>query len=190
MDWINLFRLLFLFLFLAHGCISPEKNAKKEIEREVRNCLGKQVLFPDSVYLIKHGTIVSVESNILFNEWYKIITFISGDCEKCFENLKEWESYTESVRLIAEVNLIIVIVTTNMSAFEQTYLMKVPEKLTVIVDSDMDIFRINKLPYNWELRTFLLDQQNRILVVGNPVTNIRINQLYKTQIEKGSYHEK
>ena len=38
-----------------------------------------------------------------------------------------------------------------MSAFEQTYLMKVPEKLTVIVDSDMDIFRINKLPHNWEL---------------------------------------
>jgi hypothetical protein len=73
MDWINLFRLLFLFLFLAHGCISPEINAKKEIEREVRNCLGKQVLLPDSVYLIKHGTIVSVESNILFNEWYKII---------------------------------------------------------------------------------------------------------------------
>jgi len=68
--------------------------------------------------------------------------------------------------------------------------MKVPEKLTVIVDSDMDIFRINKLPHNWELRTFLLDQQNRILVVGNPVTNIKINQLYKTQIEKGSYHEK
>lgn len=190
MDWINLLRLLFLFLILAHGCTSPEKNAKKEIEREVRNCLGKPVLFPDSVYVIKHGTIVFVESNILFHECYKIITFISGDCEKCLENLKEWEAYTESVRLIAEVDLITVIVTTNLSAFEQTYLMKVPEKLTVIADSDMDIFRINKLPHNWELRTFLLDQQNRILVVGNPVSNIGINQLYKTQIEKGSYHEK
>jgi len=181
--------LLLLLLLLANGCTNPEKIEKKEIKREVRNCLGKSVSFPDSVNIIKHGKLEYVESNILLHECYKIITFISGDCEKCLENLKAWESYSESIHFIPEVDLIIVLVMTNMNVFEKKYIAKVHERVPLIVDSDMDIFRINELPQNWELRTFLLDQQNRILVVGNPVSNKSIHQLYKAQIEKSSYYE-
>ncbi len=50
--------------------------------------------------------------------------------------------------------------------------------IPVCVDNNEDIRLLNNMPLNTS-HVFLLDQQNRIICVGNPITNRHIRELYK-----------
>ena len=52
----------------------------------------------------------------------------------------------------------------------------------VFMDMENQIDKLNRFPSNPELQCFLLDHSNKVVAIGNPVTNPRIRELYFGQI--------
>ena len=51
------------------------------------------------------------------------------------------------------------------------------------IDPKSDLLFNNKIPYDKPLlHTFLLDQYNKIVLVGSPIGNMRLENLYKQEI--------
>jgi hypothetical protein len=52
----------------------------------------------------------------------------------------------------------------------------------VYMDSEDKLYRTNKLPYNMSYQCFLLDRDNKVLLIGNPVLNPKIWELYRQTV--------
>ncbi|MCD8262388.1 MAG: DUF1573 domain-containing protein [Bacteroides sp.] len=50
--------------------------------------------------------------------------------------------------------------------------------LPVCIDEENEIHRLNQFPQEMAFQTFLLDEENRVVVIGNPVYNPRVTELY------------
>ena len=56
---------------------------------------------------------------------------------------------------------------------------------TVFYDIDGSFERLNPhLPKNERFHTFLLDEHNKVILVGSPVDNTRLKNLYFSEIKK------
>ena len=55
---------------------------------------------------------------------------------------------------------------------------------TVLLDTDGEFERLNELPKDSRYHTFLLDNNNRIILVGSPVYNAPFWERYKTRIKE------
>ena len=51
-------------------------------------------------------------------------------------------------------------------------------------DYNNDIERLNKFPAKKEYRTFLLDEENNVILIGAPTHNDKLWELYKRQIRE------
>jgi len=54
----------------------------------------------------------------------------------------------------------------------------------VFIDMEGKINNLNHFPKETQYQCFLLDKDNKVLIVGNPEMNPRIWELYKTMIDK------
>ena len=52
----------------------------------------------------------------------------------------------------------------------------------VFMDLNGTINRLNRFPQVMQHQCFLLDKNNRVLMIGNPAMNYRIWELYKLEI--------
>ena len=46
---------------------------------------------------------------------------------------------------------------------------------------------INRFPSHQEFQTFLLDSDNKVLFIGNPVHNLRVKEMYLSEISDNAY---
>ncbi|MDR2145537.1 MAG: hypothetical protein LBE91_03635 [Tannerella sp.] len=56
----------------------------------------------------------------------------------------------------------------------------------VFVDTENEIMRLNNFPKEPEYQCFLLDKDNKVVMIGNPVLNPGIWELYKKIIRERS----
>ena len=55
----------------------------------------------------------------------------------------------------------------------------------IILDTKGEFAKLNPhLPENKAMHTFLLDKDNNVILVGNPLLNSKIEKLFKTTVEK------
>ena len=55
----------------------------------------------------------------------------------------------------------------------------------VFMDTNGAINQLNRFPKQMEYQCFLLDKDNKVVMVGNPVLNMNIWELYKSQVAGG-----
>jgi hypothetical protein len=66
---------------------------------------------------------------------------------------------------------------------ELTWLLKRDNfRRPVFVDRENRLDRLNRFPSQMEYRCFLLDSENRVVLVGNPALNPKVWELFKRQI--------
>jgi len=53
------------------------------------------------------------------------------------------------------------------------------KKFNILQFVRANLKNINNFPNDPNFQTFLLDQNNKVLIIGNPVTNNNIRQLYE-----------
>ena len=55
-------------------------------------------------------------------------------------------------------------------------------RLPVCVDSQNEFGKLNRFPSELMFQTFLLDKDNRVKVIGNPIHNLSVKELYLKEI--------
>ena len=145
----------------------------------VREWTGKELFFPStSLFVIgKNDTI-----NLLqIKADYRIVSYVDSEgCMSCKLQLPYWK------KIIAEIDSIKS--HRRVSFFFYFY----PQKRSdlhlllerynfaypICVDENDSLNKLNQFPKDMMFHTFLLDANNKILAIGNPVLNLKVKELY------------
>jgi hypothetical protein len=176
-----------LAALLSIGLFSCKKNGKRiETEKIITEWIGKEIRFPDNFQcnVLGKDTASALCSGLLDAE-YKILLYVDSlGCTNCKLRLLEWK------QLMAEIDSLNTNHRLDFLFFfhpkdkkELLFLFK-RDKMNypVFIDSDNAIDSLNNFPEQMEYQCFLLDRDNRVIMIGNPVLNPRIREVYKKQV--------
>lgn len=171
--------LILLTTILLIACQDKKKDA---ITHLVSEWQGKEIVFPDNIISTSFGT--DTFKYMTPNTDYKVLIYVdSAGCTSCKLQLQQWKkmiAYTDS---ITGNKLPYLFFIHSKDYSEIQYLLKKNKfSLPICIDKEDRLNKANKFPDNIMFQTFLLDKYNKVVVIGNPVHNIAVKDLYLNQI--------
>ena len=119
---------------------------------------------------------------------YKVLAYVdSAGCTDCLLNLQAWQHFIANVDTLTggTTPFLFFIHPKEGEAEEIYYLLEMYRfKLPVCIDVDDKLNRLNKFPDNSNFHFFLLDRNNKLTVVGNPIYKSEVKELYIKQIQQ------
>jgi len=188
-------RLLFLFFllllpFFIYSC--KEKKKREEVAKIVNEWIGKEIRFPDNVPCYVSGKdTLSELCNANFQKEFKILLYVdSTGCSSCRLKLFEWKQLMEESDSLFQGKVGFLLYFQPKSVKEMTFLfLRDRFEYPVFIDKKRTIDSLNHFPQATQYQCFLLDNDNKVLMVGNPILNPKIWELYKEQIGGGKKTE-
>ncbi|MDR2811230.1 MAG: DUF1573 domain-containing protein [Tannerellaceae bacterium] len=178
MKTTNLHGILLFLLFISCG----GDKKKEDVLRLVAEWQGKEIIFPKNIVFTRYLTDTT---NFLIPESeYKVLIYVdSVGCTACKLQLSQWKelmAYTDSTSRGA-VPFLFFIHSNNY--WEMYYLLKEDNfDIPVCIDKEDELNKLNRFPSDTDFRTFLLDRENKIVVIGNPIQNLAVKELYLKRI--------
>ena len=167
---------LLLMLCLLAAC---QESDKERLTRLVQEWDGKEISFPvQAVFTVQGRDTVDFR-------WqaapYRIVTYVDSiGCTSCKLQLPKWKQLiAETDSLFGKEKLSYVFFFHPKDARELTYLTRRDAFTYPVCFDREDAFnRVNRFPSEMALQTFLLDKDNRVVAIGNPVHNPQVKELY------------
>ncbi|WP_458458761.1 hypothetical protein [Pseudobutyrivibrio sp.] len=154
---------------------------KKGIERDLRKLLGTEVVIPYAELISKDKSEVTPTTD----EFTYVVYYDSLTCSTCtLKNMYFWEVLNDSIsKLGKSVRLIFIFSPPGDEKMQ--FLNDLSHSrmgLTTLVDTTGCFIRANKhIPSNPNAHAFLLDKNDKVIMVGNAYSNPSIEQLlFKT----------
>lgn len=166
--------LLTLFCLALLACSSAEKKAIEMKKQELAALINSQFVIPDSLGFKDYNL---ADKPINLNTRYKIVSLIdSSDCTVCNLSLKSWHlmmSYlqTEDVSFIFASHEKDAQALSDIMFLEQFTYPFCFGGYTKILDANKPIFDTG-------YSTFLLDENNKVISVGDPSKHKHVRELY------------
>lgn len=178
-----------LCIFCAvSSCINNNQNnnTKNQSKEKVKAYIGKKIILPeDSLIHLKDDNVLPIEESNLHSNEMKIVTSINGNCHICVYNLDKWKQ-----ELIKKINskklkFIFYLYTDDYGLFKESLYYKISGDYPLLIDTTNAFISDNDLPkMDNRFHTFLLNKNNEVILVGNPLQNIKIKNLYFEEINK------
>lgn len=171
---------LFLIIIVSSiFSVSCKKNNRKaDAEKIVREWSGKTIIIPSGIvqsYLGK-DTVMQMPDTP-----FKILIYTdSVGCTSCKLKLYSWKQLIHEADSVmpGQVNFLFYFHPKNGD--ELFYLLKRDNfGYPVYIDYENLLDKQNKFPSEMEYQCFLLDRDNKVISIGNPVLNTKIWELYK-----------
>lgn len=158
----------------------------KNIAIDLSQLQSKPITLPETCEVIADGRDTSI-TNILISNLKLVVYVDSVGCSLCsISKMYLWEGFIEYAKPFSnqlkyyfiyspakkDINDIKMALRNNMFDYP------------VLIDEKGDFERLNPhLPKNKQLHTFLLDENNNVILVGNPLNNKEVEKLFyaKTQ---------
>lgn len=167
----------YLFIFCAFFLMLSCGN-NRQTEMIVKEWINKEIIFPPT---ISFGILGDETENVfMYNSDYKIIIYTDSlGCSSCKLQLSKWKMFMKEVDSFRPKS-------TNFLFFffpkenDDIYRILLTEKFVYPVCLDtLDSFNtLNCLPKDERFQTFLLDKNNKVLAIGNPIHNPKVKELY------------
>lgn len=182
MKKIYAFILYFFIVLLGIIMFTYETIAQHDsIQMIVKKWNGKEFIISDTIK-VKIDNQLKDSSDL---SKYVVISYIdSTTCtscrirafEKTIENLKrETNKQIRSLLIIDSKTLSDVNFAVQYNGFKCPFVIDVEEK----------ILKLNNIPKDDKIRTFLVDSQYHVILIGNPILNQNIFNLFVQKIKKG-----
>jgi hypothetical protein len=139
---------------------------------------GKQISFPDSIYCYINDSLIINQDDPLFSKELKIITFIAGDCISCIETLNRFTTFIDSINTFRIVKPIIIIITSDFKQFMNNFYDLINNKTNIFFDLNFNFLKKYMFPNDISLWTFLLENDNKVIIIGNPIYSSEVKKLY------------
>jgi hypothetical protein len=168
--------ILFLIIF---SC--KDRQQISEAQKIVAEWVGKEIKFPDGVKCVYMGKDTTYSELI---KPYRILVYIDSiGCSSCKFKLSAWQDLMCDNSFLISNNVDFLFYFQPKKEEDITFLLKVERfKYPIYLDMKNEINRLNHFPNKIEYQCFLLDSNNKVLVIGNPTLNPKIWELYKKQI--------
>ena len=161
----------FYFLFVLFVFSSCQHQNDRKILELLKKWEGREILFPDL------DVIDSVVKDVNWD--YKIVTYIdSAECFSCKLNLRDWMGMKQQVDSVDKKVAFLFFLQTRRTE-DLDYKMKWDTfNLPIVFDVQNLFCQLNHFPEDEKFRTFLLDKDNKVLAIGNPIHNPKVKELY------------
>ena len=157
---------------------SCSESDKERLSKLVNEWEGKEILFPThSTFTVQGKDTVDFEYG---NADYKVITYIdSVGCTSCKLQLHRWKDLVAEVDSLTNGNVPFLFYFHPKDMKELRYLTRRDDfTYPVCFDEKDELNRLNHFPSDMTFQTFLLDNDNKVVAMGNPVLNPKIKELY------------
>lgn len=163
---LNLLSALLLCLVSA-GC---SQRGSTELEQILDSFIGAELLLPDDSVCSLFNRSFGIET---LDPDYLIVSYITGDgCTPCHLKLPYWKEIGMSLDTVTRASAFpLLIVRPDTLGKVRDFLLAADYDYPVIIDTTGVFTRLNSLPDQPLLRTFLIDRSRTILAMGNPVYN-------------------
>lgn len=164
---------------------SCEESEKERLSRLVKEWEGKEILFPThSTFTIQGKDTVDFQFQ---GAEYKVVTYVdSVGCTSCKLQLHRWKEFLSEVDSLTNGNVSFLFYFHPKDMKELRYLTRRDAFTHPVCFDEKDEFnQLNHFPSEMMFQTFLLDERNRVVALGNPVLNPNVKELYLNLI-KGS----
>ncbi|WP_296258751.1 DUF1573 domain-containing protein [uncultured Phocaeicola sp.] len=168
-----------IFLLLLSLLAACQESDKERLTRLVQEWDGKEIAFPaQAVFTVQGRDTVDFRWQ---SAPYRIVTYVDSlGCASCKLQLPKWKQLiAETDSLFGKDKLSYVFFFHPKDARELTYLTRRDGFTYPVCFDREDAFnRVNRFPSEMALQTFLLDKDNRVVAIGNPVHNPQVKELY------------
>lgn len=170
------------FLTMLFFLLSCKETEKEKITRLVTEWQGKEIRFPKEMVFTRYLT-DTVDWQIPESD-YKVLIYVDSiGCTSCKLQLHKWKEMIDYTDSITGSKVPFVFVFQPKDLKEMQYLLKRDRfDLPVYMDLDDRLNKLNRFPSDLTFQTFLLNKENRVVVLGNPVHNLAVKDLYLKQI--------
>jgi len=177
--------IIFIGIVLINGCNQDEKRNKNvKIKDQLIDSYHKSINLPDSLVLFYDGDKRPIALSNYLTENLKILSILGNDCQKCtVSELLFWDDFSMNYENIDKIELILVYSGPNYY-FTNVLSKEIGVQIPVLLDKSGIIQNQNTLFDDPLYRTVLLDKENRILLVGNFINNMKLKKLYFEEIDK------
>ena len=178
----------YLAIGLSLCSCSRRNTTKKKIEEMIKSWQEKEIIFPEGLIFTKHGK-DTVKYNIPVSN-YKIIMYVdSVGCTECKLQLHKWKEFMAEVDSLTNGAVPILFFFYPKDLREISFLLKRDSiNIPVCIDKQNRMNRINHFPSHQMYQCFLLDKENKVICIGNPVHNRKIRDIYLSTISSGKYN--
>lgn len=177
--------LIVIVLQLFFSCDSVDKrNMRLSSRAQFETFYNKEVFFPDTLHFLDPQTGKSVASDDIYMRRPCIVSIIDADCDACIVKIADWKQFISTSGDIKIDDLFLILQTTNPAYFIDRYKNILDPDLNLLLDSGYFLIRTNKIPGEQHFRTFLLDRNNRIRLLGDPTKSLRLTNLYNETFKK------
>lgn len=102
--------------------------------------------------------------------------------------LHKWNEFIAEVDSLTNRSIPVLLFFHSKDRRELTYLLKRDAvTIPVCIDDKDQLNSINRFPSRNDFQCFLLDKDNKVVYIGNPIYNPRIREMYLLQIAPGSH---
>ena len=175
----------FIFLILI-ACLSCGKQkSDNELLPIVKEWYGKEIQFPDHPVFTLYGK-DTVDYSMPQSSTYKVLVYTdSTGCVDCKLQLQKWQEFMKYTHSISngEISFLFFFYPKDYKELFQFFkrdLFDTP----VCIDFEGELNKLNNFPPLPQFHTLLLDKDNKVVVIGNPVHSTDISSLYIKELSK------
>ena len=178
---MNRFYLIF-GLFIIFTCCKQEQQTDSIVSKWI----DKQIIFPTNVTFYMSGSDTKAEVDL--NKKFKLLTYINAEgCVACKLKMHLWTDLIEKFSKSSQDSIAFIFVLNSNNYKEINYIFENANfNYPVIYDTKDEFNRLNQFPKQLEYQTFLLDHTNKVKVIGNPIFNLAVKDLYLKYILGGT----
>lgn len=176
--YIRFIACCFCLVFIILSC--SDKPA--DIPSILREWQGKKIKIPKDLIFTKYA--VDTIDYTYLNRPFKTFVYVDSlDCLSCKLQLSKWKKMILVLDSVTNHNIsfLFILDVRNVSRMEEI-LRENRFDYPVVLDTKGKLNRLNHFPTDTRFQTFLLDKENKVLVVGNPVQKEAIKELFIKQV--------
>ena len=175
---MNAFCYCILLTIILLSCHNEQKEKTKQITHLVNEWQGKQIVFPENLIFTRY--LIDTTDFQIPQSGYKVLIYVdSMGCTGCKLRLHKWKElieYTDSATQ-GKVPFLFFLHSKDTNEIHSLLKYEVFDR-PVCIDIDDRINKLNKFPADIRCQTFLLDKDNKVAILGNPVYNTAVKDLY------------
>lgn len=158
-----------------------------EIAGIVTEWQDREIIFPQDIVFTRYGK--DTLSYQIPSSDYKILLYVDSiGCTACKLQLHKWREFIKEVDTLTDGSVPVLFIFHPMDRKEISFLLRRDEiDIPVYIDMDDRTNKINHFPSRQQFQCFLLDSDNKVVYIGNPIHNHRIKRIYLSQISRGEY---
>ena len=172
--------ILLLTIFLS-ACQDKQKEI---ITLLVKEWQGKQILFPENMVFTRFAS--DTTNFVIPTSDYKVLVFVDSiGCTSCKLQLSRWKEFIRYTDSISQKNIPFLFFFQFDDQWEiHSLLIRENFDKPIRLDRSDSLNQLNHFPKDIRFQVFLLDKNNKVVVIGNPVHNPNVKELYLEEISR------